>query len=103
GRPWFLKRRIMGGSGHLSNAQALAAIRAILNRCEATGSRLPAHVVLLHRSAECNCPDLLRELFCKDARIAKRLTLAEQSSRTGWLKPSPVAPAIGQQLSLQWS
>jgi phosphoribosyl 1,2-cyclic phosphodiesterase len=103
GRPWFLKRRIMGGSGHLSNRQALAAIRAILDRCEATGSRLPAHLVLLHRSRECNCPDLLREMFSRDPRIAKRLTLAEQFSRTGWLAPAPVAPAVGQQLALQWT
>src|ERR1051325_4246095 len=25
-RPWFLKRRIMGGSGHLSNVEAFAAV-----------------------------------------------------------------------------
>src|SRR5205823_2599798 len=63
-RPWFLKNRIMGGSGHLSNGQALQAIRMILDRCEARGARMPAHIVLLHRSRECNCPDLLRKLFC---------------------------------------
>src|SRR2546423_254546 len=55
-RPWFLKNRIMGGSGHLSNAQALQAIRMILDRCESRGVRMPAHIVLLHRSRECNCP-----------------------------------------------
>lgn len=101
-RPWFLKDRITGGSGHLSNAQALQAIRLILNRCESQGSRMPAHVVLLHRSQECNCPNLLRELFCQDPRIAKRLTLAEQHVRTEWLRPAHVQPAVGEQMALQW-
>lgn len=34
GRPIFLKRRIMGGAGHLSNQQAFEAVRRIFNRCE---------------------------------------------------------------------
>jgi phosphoribosyl 1,2-cyclic phosphodiesterase len=101
-RPWFLKNRIMGGSGHLSNAQALQAIRMILDRCEALGSRMPAHIVLLHRSRECNCPKLLQRLFCEDPRIAKRLTLAEQFQRTEWLRPAKIEPAAGEQLALQW-
>jgi phosphoribosyl 1,2-cyclic phosphodiesterase len=53
-RPSFLKRRIMGGHGHLSNRQALAALRKLLDRSR----RTPDHIVLLHRSQECNCPDL---------------------------------------------
>jgi phosphoribosyl 1,2-cyclic phosphodiesterase len=101
-RPWYLKNRIMGGSGHLSNAQALQAIRMILDRCEARGTRMPAHIVLLHRSRECNCPDLLRRLFCQDPRIQKRLTLAEQFTRTEWLRPVPVEPAAGEQLAFQF-
>jgi hypothetical protein len=36
-RPWFLKQRIMGGSGHLSNEQAFDAVRTILNQCDARG------------------------------------------------------------------
>ncbi|HEX3355835.1 MAG TPA: MBL fold metallo-hydrolase [Tepidisphaeraceae bacterium] len=101
-RPWYLKQRIMNGAGHLSNAQALEAIRMILDRCEATGSAMPAHVVLLHRSRECNCPKLLRMMFHEDARIAKRLTLAEQLERTEWLRPVRVRPSVGEQLALQW-
>ncbi len=101
-RPWFLKQRIMNGAGHLSNAQALQAIRMILDRCESTGSRMPAHIVLLHRSRQCNCPDLLRMLFCDDPRIARRLTLAEQFERTEWLRPATVEPAVGEQLALHW-
>jgi phosphoribosyl 1,2-cyclic phosphodiesterase len=99
-RPAFLKRRITGGSGHLSNGQALAAIRAILDRAAAVADRLPEHIVLLHRSQECNCPRLLRRTFGRDPRIAVRLTLAEQHRRTEWLRRMTVAPAIGEQLTL---
>ena len=93
-RPWFLKRRITGGNGHLSNHEALAAIKQILDRAQ----RLPDHIVLLHRSRQCNCPKLVRKLFCKDARIAPRLVLAEQFERTHWLRPRSIMPATGEQL-----
>jgi phosphoribosyl 1,2-cyclic phosphodiesterase len=93
-RPWFLKRRITGGSGHLSNQQALAAIKDILDRAP----RLPDHIVLLHRSRQCNCPKLLRRLFSKDARIAPRLILAEPFQRSAWLRPRMHEPATGEQL-----
>lgn len=99
-RPEFLKQRIMGGSGHLSNQQALKAIGEILDRCM---SHLPAHIVLLHRSRQCNCPTLLRKLAERDPRIAERLTLGEQYQRSPWLRARPDArrpsgeqPAMGR-------
>lgn len=46
-RPDFLKRRIMGGAGHLSNDECAAAVRAIDPR---------RGVVLLHLSRQCNTP-----------------------------------------------
>jgi len=95
-RPFFLKQRIMGGNGHLSNAQALAAIKQILDR----SPRLPDHIVLLHRSRDCNCPKLLRKFFSKDARIAPRLILAEQFERSPWLRRRSHSPACGEQLML---
>lgn len=101
-RPWFLKKRIMGGHGHLSNQQAFDAIRELLNRAERTQSRLPRHIVLLHRSRECNCPNLMRDLFTRDKRIASRLTLANQFDRTDWLRLHAAAPLIGEQLALAW-
>ena len=101
-RPWFLKRRIMGGRGHLSNAQAFDAVRRVFNRCQAQGGRLPAHVVLLHRSRQCNCPNLLRALFAADARIAPRLTLAEQDAATPWLRAGKDQHGLGEQLVLAW-
>lgn len=95
-RPALVKRRIMRGRGHLSNLQALAAIRKLLNRTR----RLPDHIVLLHRSQECNCPDLLRRLFSTDTRIASRLTLAQQHERSRWLGRANRGSYIGEQLSL---
>ena len=57
-RPYFLKQRIMGGRGHLSNTQAVDAVRALT----ATGS--VRHLILLHLSQECNCPLLLSPRQC---------------------------------------
>ena len=94
-RPLFLKRRITGGHGHLSNLQALAAIRKLLDRAH----RLPDHIVLLHRSQECNCPDLVRRLFSTDQRIASRLTFAQQHERSPWLGRIDRHPYVGQQLT----
>jgi phosphoribosyl 1,2-cyclic phosphodiesterase len=98
-RPWFLKNRIMNGSGHLSNAEAYALVRQLFQRCIASGKSLPRHVVLLHRSRECNCPDLLRAYFGRDARIASRLVLSEQHEPTPWLRAGQVA---GEQMMLAW-
>jgi phosphoribosyl 1,2-cyclic phosphodiesterase len=101
GRPWFLKQRIMGGRGHLSNEQAFTAIRMILDRCKSHLRRLPQHIVLLHRSQECNCPDLVRRLFERDPRVARRLILADQFERTGWLSVDVNRRAlVGEQMSL---
>ena len=47
-RPWFLKQRITGGRGHLSNQESRAAVERIKPRRD---------VVLLHLSQECNSPD----------------------------------------------
>lgn len=101
-RPWFLKRRIMGGRGHLSNQECFAAVRRILARHETNGASLPSHIVLLHRSGECNCPRRVREMFMRDTRIASRLVLAEQHERTAWLRPARLRPFVGEQLSLAW-
>jgi phosphoribosyl 1,2-cyclic phosphodiesterase len=104
-RPWYLKQRVMGGCGHLSNEQALAAIRSILDRTIATcgPDRLPRHIVLLHRSRECNCPDLVRKLFTTDPRIAQVLTLTHQEERTGWLTTRRLRAQVVEQLALAFA
>ncbi|MBC7426316.1 MAG: MBL fold metallo-hydrolase [Bacteroidia bacterium] len=62
--PYHLKKRIRGGNGHLSNAQAL----------ELFTKHKPAHmshVFLSHLSKDNNCPDLARELFEANAGNTK--------------------------------
>ncbi|GAB3936918.1 MBL fold metallo-hydrolase [Larkinella terrae] len=54
--PYFLKQRIRGGKGHLSNQQAL---ELFIRHKPAYMS----HVLLSHLSKDNNNPDLLRELF----------------------------------------
>lgn len=56
-RPYFLKSRIMGGRGHLSNEQALVAAQTL------TAAGSVQHLVLLHLSQQCNRPELARSLF----------------------------------------
>jgi hypothetical protein len=75
-RPWFLKNRIMGGSGHLSNQQALEAVRAVSPR---------EHVVLLHLSRQCNDPALVADLH---AGSDYALTIANQFTPTRWIRLS---------------
>jgi len=72
-RPEFLKRRIMEGSGHLSNEEAL----------EATWSIAPRdHAVFLHLSRECNRPDLVSALH-EGADYAR--TIAHHAEPTRWV------------------
>ncbi|MFM7133309.1 MAG: MBL fold metallo-hydrolase [Planctomycetota bacterium] len=82
-RPAMLKDRIMGGSGHLSNEECLDAVRAIAAHAE------PAHVVLLHLSRECNCPDLVRSRWrAALPRLDPRLVIARPFEAVG---PSALA------------
>lgn len=69
-RPEFLKRRIMGGRGHLSNHEAVEAVRKIQPR---------EHVVLLHLSRECNDGTLVSRLH---EGADYTLTIAEQDRPT---------------------
>lgn len=49
-RPWFLKQRILGRQGHLSNRQAADLIQ------ESAGAKLQA-LFLAHLSEDCNTPE----------------------------------------------
>lgn len=76
-RPAFLKERIMGGSGHLSNEQAAEAIRRIEPR---------EHVVLLHLSSECNHPELVARMH-EGADYA--ITISRRDAPTRWIMIRP--------------
>lgn len=101
-RPAFLKHRIMDGWGHLSNDQAFDAVRQVFNHTQQRHGTLPSHVVLLHRSRECNCPKVVRSCFARDPRVEIRITIAEQLARTDWLTPIPRPATPGQQLAFAW-
>jgi len=72
-RPDFLKRRITGGAGHLSNFEARQAIEEIEPR---------EHVVLIHLSRECNHPEIVGEMH---AGADYAFTIAEADRPTRWV------------------
>ncbi|MCH7792458.1 MAG: MBL fold metallo-hydrolase [Planctomycetes bacterium] len=72
-RPEFLKRRIMGGSGHLSNQESAKAVAAIAPR---------EHVVLLHLSRQCNSPELAAR---EHSGGPCPVTIASQFEPTRWV------------------
>lgn len=72
-RPEFLKRRITGGAGHLSNLEVVDAVQRIEPR---------RHVVLLHLSRQCNRPDIVAGLHA-GARYG--LTIADPDRPSPWI------------------
>ncbi|RZL37367.1 MAG: MBL fold metallo-hydrolase [Pedobacter sp.] len=69
--PYFLKNRIRGGNGHLSNKQALDLF--LSHR-----PNYMTHLFLSHLSKDNNCPDLVHRLFSEHAQsteiiVASRL------------------------------
>ncbi len=72
-RPWWLKQRIMGGSGHLSNEQCAEAVARIAP---------VRHVVLLHLSRDCNRPEIAAR---HHGRAPYALTIASPEYATPWV------------------
>ena len=62
GRGTYLIKRVLGDRGHLSNAQAIAFVKAVLRR--SVPGKLQ-RLVQLHLSDECNCPILASEVTRK--------------------------------------
>ena len=97
-RPAYLKRRIMGGRGHLSNAEAAEAVRRAVGR----SARPPEHIVLLHLSRQCNHPAAARSAFSAHPELAGRLCITSQFEPSQWLRVNRATePLIGEQL-LMW-
>lgn len=72
-RPAFLKKRIMGGKGHLSNQESARAVARIAPR-EA--------LVLLHLSRQCNHPDIARR---EHTQPVETLVIAKPDAPTPWI------------------
>lgn len=56
--PWFLKQRILGEQGHLSNEAAAYALAEVLNRERSTGQRKFRRILLAHLSQKNNFPEI---------------------------------------------
>ena len=72
-RPAFLKKRIMGGSGHLSNQLSADAVARM---------RVREHLVLLHLSQQCNTPELAADEHDHSGLIR---TISSQHEATPWI------------------
>jgi len=72
-RPPWLKNRIMGGSGHLSNAQSAELVRTIAPK---------RRIVLLHLSQECNRPEIALRSHDTDSY---EVIVSGQDEPTGWI------------------
>lgn len=80
-RPEFLKRRIMGGDGHLSNAQSVEAVRRV-----APTSPL-RHVVLLHLSQQCNDPGIVDGVWrTAMPHLHERVQITRQDRPASWVE-----------------
>ncbi|MDD5679555.1 MAG: MBL fold metallo-hydrolase, partial [Kiritimatiellae bacterium] len=85
-RPWYLKQRIAGRQGHLSNQHAAELI------AEIAGDDLN-QVFLCHLSLDCNRPELALEPTCEVLRrrglehVQVSLTYSDQISAI-WATPT---------------
>lgn len=92
-RPEMLKRRIMGGAGHLSNEQTLDAVLRIARRSEL------AHIILLHLSRQCNSAGLVTSLYTDRApHLLRRLTVSSQYRATPTLT---IHASSGEQVGIR--
>lgn len=73
--PIYLKNRIRGGKGHLSNDQALAVFNG-------SRSEKLSHLFLSHLSKENNCPELVANLFKEHAKGVE-IVVASRYQETG--------------------
>ncbi|MEM9167383.1 MAG: MBL fold metallo-hydrolase [Planctomycetota bacterium] len=81
GRPAFLKDRITGGRGHLSNEQAAAAARQI---------GPVAGLVLLHLSQQCNTPEVA---LAAHEGLGLVTTVSHHIDPTPWIQCAPTRAA----------
>jgi phosphoribosyl 1,2-cyclic phosphodiesterase len=101
--PYYLKNRIRGGCGHLSNKQALECFTKYRS------SHL-SHLILSHLSKDNNCPKLVKRLFSENANgteiiVASRFeeTPVYSVERTRFTSSQillPVVSNVPEQMSL---
>jgi len=101
-RPWFLKNRIMGGAGHLSNSAGVrgdCANSQPHGKAEWTAAAATSCCCIAAWNA--NCPKLVRKFFGRDVRIARGSHWPSNLSGPAGCEPCD-AQSVWQQLSLAW-
>ena len=99
--PEFLKNRIRGGNGHLSNRQALALFT--VHR-----PAFMSHLFLSHLSKNNNCPKLVQQLFNENAGGVKMIVASRDQDtavyhiRSDGALPEAL-PVFSQQLAFAFS
>jgi phosphoribosyl 1,2-cyclic phosphodiesterase len=99
GRTPQLIQRVLGEEGHLSNVQAAALVRAVLER--STAGRL-RHLVQLHLSRECNWPALASsaaQRLLEELGVSIGLHTAEQSAASATLHLNAAVSSAAAQRS----
>lgn len=82
--PYFLKQRISGGRGHLSNKQALALFTAHKPSCM-------THLLLAHLSKDNNCPELAKALFNQHANGTEIIVASRYEETQVYTISEPIA------------
>lgn len=85
--PYFLKKRITGGKGHLSNKQALDLFIA----------HKPAymsHLLLSHLSKDNNCPELAKNLFMEHAGDTEVIVASRHQETEVYTISAPAADGL---------
>ncbi len=91
-RPDFLKQRIMGGNGHLSNHEAHSAALAL------TQHHPLSAVVLLHLSRDCNDPEIITRHWEENTpELASRMQISLQHAPLGPIQVRSTAPHDAQE------
>ena len=98
-RPSFVNRRNMSDSGHLSNEQSYDTIQRIA-ALSPRGN--PRHVLLMHRSQQCNHATKVKRVFARDPILSRRVVLTEQRRRTRWFDVRPLRAMQREQQLLRF-
>ncbi len=97
-RPQFLKQRIMGGSGHISNEESFRATMHIAEQSSLD------HLVTLHLSQQCNDPRIVKQMYAEQApHLLDKLTISSQQHPTPMLHINNGTPSHtrdGEQLAM---
>lgn len=91
--PYFLKRRISGGKGHLSNIEALALFST-------HRSNKLTHLILSHLSKKNNCPQLVERIFIEHAGDTK-IIVASRYHETDVYHIQPSLPLFKEEVYRQ--